>query len=254
MKNFCGEFQISKISKVFLGCCLLCLSLGVKAQTVISKQILVDMPIGFVIKDGFCGSAYSSYFNTIPQQSLCRDGSISLMDYAYFLDFRNTGCVWSCSEIEGEQIGQYKGALLSQGFMFPEVMPTPQGTHLSISVSGSGVVESSPLGLVCDSECRGDWATTNTVVLTAKPRPGYQFSGWAVEYVYVPQHEDGGLRRIQAECSISDTCSVGGMAFVRAVFVRSGVAPVPLTNFWAILFLVVGIAGYGCGSKAKGDK
>jgi Divergent InlB B-repeat domain len=49
---------------------------------------------------------------------------------------------------------------------------------LTVEVSGSGVVASSPLGIVCGSKCEASFAADTTVSLAAKPTAGWMFTGW----------------------------------------------------------------------------
>lgn len=49
---------------------------------------------------------------------------------------------------------------------------------LSISVSGSGSVVSSPAGINCPSSCSANFATNSNVSLSATPASGWSFAGW----------------------------------------------------------------------------
>jgi hypothetical protein len=62
---------------------------------------------------------------------------------------------------------------------------------LTISKTGTGTVSSSPAGINCGATCSVAFLSSQTVVLTATPSPGWTFSGWS-----------GGL------CSGTGTCSV----------------------------------------------
>ncbi len=58
----------------------------------------------------------------------------------------------------------------------------PQSTitpTLTVSVSGSGAVTSLPSGINCTTACTADFIDGTSVVLTATPAAGHQFSGWA---------------------------------------------------------------------------
>jgi hypothetical protein len=50
---------------------------------------------------------------------------------------------------------------------------------LQVSVSGSGVVSSSPSGIDCGSDCSQSYEDGTTVTLSAAPASGFQFSGWS---------------------------------------------------------------------------
>ena len=50
---------------------------------------------------------------------------------------------------------------------------------LSVSVSGSGTVSSSPSGIDCGSSCSASYADGTSVTLTAAAASGYSFAGWS---------------------------------------------------------------------------
>ncbi len=52
------------------------------------------------------------------------------------------------------------------------------GNALSVSVTGSGTVTSSPSGINCGSTCNADYVSGTPVTLTATPVSGGSFSGW----------------------------------------------------------------------------
>ena len=54
-----------------------------------------------------------------------------------------------------------------------------QGYTLSVNVSGSGTVTSSPAGMNCPSTCSDGYAAGTSVTLTATPASGWNFSGWS---------------------------------------------------------------------------
>ncbi len=53
-----------------------------------------------------------------------------------------------------------------------------QDVTLSVSVTGSGSVTSSPMGINCPSTCSANFAPGTQVTLTATPANGWGFSGW----------------------------------------------------------------------------
>jgi Divergent InlB B-repeat domain len=56
--------------------------------------------------------------------------------------------------------------------------PNAEFSTLTVKVSGSGTVTSSPAGINCPSACRMTVATGTKVTLTATPSAGYAFSKW----------------------------------------------------------------------------
>ena len=50
---------------------------------------------------------------------------------------------------------------------------------LTVDLSGSGIVSSSPSGISCGSDCTETYPYNSTVTLTASPADGYVFSGWS---------------------------------------------------------------------------
>jgi hypothetical protein len=53
-------------------------------------------------------------------------------------------------------------------------------THtLSVDITGSGSVTSSPSGIACPGDCTQDYTEGESVVLTPEPAPGFVFSGWS---------------------------------------------------------------------------
>lgn len=79
---------------------------------------------------------------------------------------------------------------------------------LTINKTGTGTISSSPAGINCGSTCSSTFLSSQTVVLTATPSPGWTFSGWS-----------GGL------CSGTGTCSVtmSSDRTVSATFVETSV-------------------------------
>jgi hypothetical protein len=53
-----------------------------------------------------------------------------------------------------------------------------QAVTLSVSVTGSGTVTSSPAGISCGSNCSAGYAPGTQVTLTAAPASGWKFNGW----------------------------------------------------------------------------
>ncbi|MDP3824311.1 MAG: PQQ-dependent sugar dehydrogenase [Burkholderiales bacterium] len=53
-------------------------------------------------------------------------------------------------------------------------------THLlTVTVTGSGGVGSSPAGIACPSDCTESYTVGTNVILTAAPAAGFQFAGWS---------------------------------------------------------------------------
>lgn len=55
----------------------------------------------------------------------------------------------------------------------------PAGFSLTVSVSGSGAVGSTPAGISCGSDCTEAYASGTSVTLVATPAAGQQFGGWS---------------------------------------------------------------------------
>src|ERR1700722_3802627 len=79
-----------------------------------------------------------------------------------------------------------------------------QDVALSVSVTGSGSVTSSPTGISCPSTCSASYAPGTQVTLTAAPASGWKFNGWS------------------GACSGTGTCSVtmNSAQSVTATFVQ----------------------------------
>jgi len=100
------------------------------------------------------------------------------------------------------------------------------GMALTVSVTGSGTVASSPSGINCPSTCAAGFAAGTPVTLTATPASGWTFSGW------------GGA------CSGSGGCTVtmNAAKSVTATFVQQNVAlSVSVTGSGAVTSSPVGI-------------
>ena len=59
---------------------------------------------------------------------------------------------------------------------FVAVPPVTQA--LTVTLSGSGTVASSPAGITCTNDCSAPFTQGSTVTLGASPASGYQFTGW----------------------------------------------------------------------------
>jgi F5/8 type C domain/Divergent InlB B-repeat domain len=79
----------------------------------------------------------------------------------------------------------------------------PDLRSLSVSVEGTGSVQSSPAGISCPPACNARFAETSAVTLTATPAPGFAFDGWT------------GCDSEDATCEVS----IDGDAAVTAKFV-----------------------------------
>lgn len=55
----------------------------------------------------------------------------------------------------------------------------PLTFNLTVSVSGSGTVTSSPAGINCGGTCNATYNSGTSVTLTAAPAAGFSFSGWS---------------------------------------------------------------------------
>jgi uncharacterized repeat protein (TIGR02543 family) len=56
--------------------------------------------------------------------------------------------------------------------------PTPLLSSLSVTMTGSGTVASSPAGITCGSTCSASFATGTSIALSATPAAGFTFTGW----------------------------------------------------------------------------
>ena len=56
---------------------------------------------------------------------------------------------------------------------------TTQSFPLTVAVSGSGVVTSSPAGISCPPACTASFAAGSTVTLTPAPAPGFALTAWS---------------------------------------------------------------------------
>ncbi|MGH2857077.1 MAG: InlB B-repeat-containing protein, partial [Solirubrobacteraceae bacterium] len=80
----------------------------------------------------------------------------------------------------------------------------PAERTLSVAVSGSGSVSSSPAGVSCPGSCAAQFANASTVTLTETPAAGWQFAGWS----------GGGCAGTAVGCSVP----VGAQTAVTATF------------------------------------
>ena len=56
---------------------------------------------------------------------------------------------------------------------------TTQSFPLTVAVTGSGAVTSSPAGIACPPTCTGSFAAGSTVTLTPVPAPGFRLTAWS---------------------------------------------------------------------------
>jgi len=94
-------------------------------------------------------------------------------------------------------VGMYEYVLSSSS--------TPTTYTLITSLSGSGIITSSPSGISCGSNCSYEYTSGITVTLSATANKGYTFSGWS------------------GDCSGADTCTVTMTAAksVTATFIQN---------------------------------
>jgi uncharacterized repeat protein (TIGR02543 family) len=80
---------------------------------------------------------------------------------------------WSgaCSGTGACTVGMTSGESVTATFALLET--------LTVSVSGSGTVTSSPSGISCPSNCSANYTYGTNVSLSASPAAGYQFTGWS---------------------------------------------------------------------------
>lgn len=57
---------------------------------------------------------------------------------------------------------------------------------LTVKLSGSGIVTSTPAGIDCGSDCTERYVRGTSVTLTATPASGYVFVGWSGRYISCP--------------------------------------------------------------------
>jgi len=94
---------------------------------------------------------------------------------------------------------------------FTQVVTPPQ--QLTVTVTGSGTVSSSPAGISCPSTCSASFAQNTQVTLTETPAAGFTFTGW------------GGA------CSGTATCAVtmSAATAVTATFAQTSMPQVVVT-------------------------
>lgn len=61
----------------------------------------------------------------------------------------------------------------------PWVTPPAQNPTLTVTATGSGVVTSSPAGVMCEPTCSHAYSPGTKVILTAQPADGWIFSSWS---------------------------------------------------------------------------
>jgi hypothetical protein len=115
------------------------------------------------------------------------------------------------------------------------VLSVSQTTYtLAVSVTGSGMVTSSPSGISCGSTCSAGFAAGTQVALDATPAAGWNFSGW------------GGA------CSGSGICQVAMNAAtsVTATFVQAYTLSIGVSGSATVTSTPFGInCGSACGSS-----
>ena len=104
------------------------------------------------------------------------------------------GLTFSATPDAGSRFDHWEGACRGSGtqgtcrtMLIGEVtavftaLPAPAQSTLTVSTAGdgTGVVQSTPTGIVCGASCAGAFATGTRVVLEADPAPGSEFSGWS---------------------------------------------------------------------------
>ncbi|MCU0619988.1 MAG: InlB B-repeat-containing protein [Gemmatimonadales bacterium] len=114
---------------------------------------------------------------------------------------------------------------------------TPTGTQhqLTVGVTGSGTVTSSPAGIDCGSTCQASFDAGTAVTLTATPGSNHVFAGW------------GGA------CSGTGTCSVTmtGAVSVTALFTPTGTQYQLAVNVTGSGTVTSAPSGIDCGSTCQ---
>lgn len=146
---------------------------------------------------------------------------------------------------------------------------------LSVNVTGSGTVTSSPAGISCGVDCSEAYTEGASVTLTASPALGYQFNGWSgacsgTGACTVAMNADATVSATFSAI-VTPTCANGGVfydtngtnGFGRQYVVNSGQVSAPIDIAFipgsATAFVVIDQTGYvnyfngGCNRVSRVD-